>query len=68
MKLDIFDMLKIVGLVLIPLGHFLLYLTHNIVLFALVMATALTLMVIDERLFKDDKELLEEEEDYYSGD
>lgn len=64
MKLDVFDILKIVGLALIPLGHFILYRTSNIVLFALVMAAALTLMVIDERLFKDNKhESKSEEED-----
>lgn len=55
MKIDIFDILKIVGLALIPLGHFILYLTSSIVLFALAMAAALTLMVIDERLFKDEE-------------
>lgn len=67
MKFDIFDILKIVGLALVPLGHFILYLTSSIVLFALVMAAALTLMVVDERLFKDDKETLAEDENHDLG-
>ena len=64
MKIDIFVILKIVGLALILLGHFILYLTNSVILFSLVTAAGLTLMVVDERLFKDNKETFADDENH----
>lgn len=53
MKIDIFIILKIIGLALILLGHFILYLTNSVILFSLITAAGLTLIVVDERVFDD---------------
>lgn len=47
MKTDKFFVCKIIGLVLVALGHFLMFIFHNFVLFTLVMSAGLTLLVID---------------------
>ena len=62
MKTDKFFVCKIIGLVLVALSHFLMFIFHNFVLFTLVMSTGLTLLVIDfcEDEFKNDKK----DEDY----
>lgn len=53
MKIDIFIIMKIIGLALILLGHFILYLTNSVILFSLITAAGLTLIVVDERVFDD---------------
>ncbi len=68
MKIDIFVILKIVGLALILLGHFILCLTNSVILFSLVTAAGLTLMVVDERLFRDNKETFADDENHDLGD
>lgn len=47
MKTDKFFVCKIIGLVLVALSHFLMFIFHSFVLFALVISAGLTLLVID---------------------
>ena len=58
MKTDKFFLCKIIGLVLVALSHFLMFIFHNLVLFTLVMSAGLTLLIIDfdEEEFNDAKE------------
>lgn len=58
MKTDKFFWCKIIGLVLVALGHVLMFIFHNFVLFTLVMSAGLTLLVIDfgEEEFNNAKE------------
>ena len=62
MKTDKFFLCKIIGLVLVALGHVLMFIFNSFVLFALVLSAGLTLMVIAfcEDGFKNDKK----DEDY----
>lgn len=58
MKTNKFFLCKIIGLVLVALSHFLMFIFHNLLLFTLVMSAGLTLLVIDfgEEEFNNDKE------------
>ena len=62
MKTDKFFVCKIIGLVLIALGHILMFIFHSFVLFTLVISAGLTLMVVAfcEDGFKNNKK----DEDY----
>ena len=62
MKTDKFFVCKIIGLVLIALGHILMFIFHNFVLFTLVMSAGLTFLVIDfcEEEFKKDEDYKDE--------
>ena len=57
MKTDKFFLCKIIGLVLVALGHVLMFIFHSLLLFTLVMSAGLTLLVIDfdEEEFKNVK-------------
>lgn len=58
MKTDKFFWCKIIGLVLVALGHVLMFIFHNFLLFTLVMSAGLTLLVVDfgEEEFNNAKE------------
>ena len=47
MKTDKFFWCKIIGLVLVALGHVLMFIFHNFIVFTLVLSAGLTLLVID---------------------
>lgn len=52
MKTDKFFWCKIIGLVLVALSHVLMFIFHNFVLFTFVISVGLTMLVIDEEIFK----------------
>ena len=58
MKTDKFFWCKIIGLVLVALGHVLMFIFHNFIVFTLVLSAGLTLLVIDfdEEEFNNAKE------------